>query len=173
MSDMRYCIQCGSILTVIPYEGRMREVCPDCGWVNYAQLKVSAGALLEEEGRLLLIQRATEPWAGCWCMPAGYVEVDEDPARAAERETREEVGLEVKSGDLVNYYLYDDDPRGNGMVMIFNVQKLGGTPRISSETLQVNYFTPEEISLLTLAGQTAEQSVGQWLAARNHGERLN
>lgn len=173
MIGKHYCLRCGTVLSVIPFEGRMREVCLACGWVNYAQLKVSAGALLEENGKLLLIRRATEPWSGCWCMPAGYVEVDEDPARAAERETFEETGFEVKAGRLINYYPYSDDPRGNGLVLIFNVEKVGGSPKLSSETLDVNFFSPDEISNLRLAGETAQQSVQHWLEIKTSRESSN
>jgi hypothetical protein len=37
------------------------------------------------DGRLLLLQRSRDPWRGAWNLPAGYVEADEDPARAAGR----------------------------------------------------------------------------------------
>lgn len=166
MNPTHYCLQCGEPLDLVSFEGRLREVCKHCGWVNYAQLKVSAGVQLEENGKLFLVQRANDPWTGCWQMPAGYVEVDEDPARAAEREAREESGFEVSAGDLVNYYLYDDDPRGNGFVLIFRAKRIGGELTFSSETLRAGFFAPEEIADLTLAGQTARQSVNHWLQQR-------
>ena len=92
-----YCLQCGTSLHLQQIEARWREVCLNCGWIYYQQLKVGAAALIERAGKLLLLRRAHNPGQGAWNLPAGYVEVDEDPARAAEREALEETGLQVYS----------------------------------------------------------------------------
>lgn len=100
-------------------EGRAREICPACGWIHYEQLKVGAGVVIEQTETLLLLQRSRQPWRGSWNLPAGYVEVDEDPAGAAERETFEETGLQVKTSELLGTYYFDDDPRGNGVLLLY------------------------------------------------------
>jgi ADP-ribose pyrophosphatase YjhB (NUDIX family) len=52
-------------------------------------LKVGAGALIEHEGRLLLLKRTQAPFKGCWNLSAGYVESDESRSRrGAERPAR-------------------------------------------------------------------------------------
>jgi len=163
MSDL-YCLRCGAPLRDVFLEGRERAVCPACGWVYYPQLKVSAGALIEEDGRLLLVQRANEPWAGCWYMPAGFVEADEHPARAAEREASEETGLRVQAGELVNVYFYADDPRGSGVVILYRARTIGGQIRTNAEALSVQFFTPAEVMQLPLAGASADRAVHEWLS---------
>ncbi len=81
-------------------------------------MKVGADTLIELDKRILLLQRTRAPFAHCWSLPAGYVEVDESPSQAVIREVREEVGLHTKATDLAGVYFFSDDPRGNGMRMV-------------------------------------------------------
>lgn len=60
------------------------------------------GAVIHDEnGRLLLVRRATEPGRGRWSLPGGRVEPGESDGAALRRELVEEVGLEVQVGELV------------------------------------------------------------------------
>lgn len=43
---------------------------------------------------LLLIQRANPPYEGCWALPGGFLEIDEDLDQCALRELKEETGIE-------------------------------------------------------------------------------
>lgn len=44
--------------------------------------------------KVLLIQRAHEPFMGMWALPGGFVDENEDVANTASRELKEETGLE-------------------------------------------------------------------------------
>lgn len=54
-----------------------------------------AVALVECDGALLLIRRARGAYADWWALPGGKIEDDEHVAEAAEREIREEAGLQA------------------------------------------------------------------------------
>jgi 8-oxo-dGTP diphosphatase len=66
----------------------------------------------EQDLKVLLIQRAAEPFAGCWALPGGFVEVDESLDDAARRELREETGVEkLFLEQLYTFGAVDRDPR--------------------------------------------------------------
>ena len=166
METRHHCYQCGAQLHLKWHEERLREICPICGWVNYPQLKVSAAAMVENHGRLLLVQRAYDPWKGCWYLPAGYVEADESPSIAAVRETFEETGLRVVVHKLRNLYYFDDDPRGNGVLIVYQCELKGGTMLGNREVLMCGFFSPQELpSPLTGAGH--ETAIRDWLTLQN------
>ena len=71
----------------------------------------SAVALIMRQGptgdEIFLIQRApheSDPWSGNIAFPGGKVEPgDQTPRQAAERETREEVGIELEHADYLGF----------------------------------------------------------------------
>ncbi len=66
----------------------------------------------EGDLKLLLIERALEPFAGSWALPGGFVEMDETLHSAALRELQEETGLyDVFLEQLHTFGDPDRDPR--------------------------------------------------------------
>jgi ADP-ribose pyrophosphatase YjhB (NUDIX family) len=143
-------------------EGRQREVCPDCGWIDYRHLKVAVAALIEDIDRLLLLERAEDPWKGYWNLPAGYVEADESPEKAVAREVLEETGLDVLALDLVDAYFYDDDPRGNGVLLVYTTQVLTGQLKVNRESQRARYFFPDSLPE-NLCGAGHREAVEMWI----------
>ncbi len=145
------------------WDERARETCPRCGWVFYPHQKLSAAGLIEQNNSLLLVRRAFEPWKDCWYLPAGYVEVDEDPVDAAEREVLEETGLQVSVGRLLQGYFFNDDPRGNGYLLVFACHVQGGSLGIKPETNQAGFFLRNQLPQ-PLAGAGHDRAVFDWQA---------
>lgn len=164
-----YCFECGTKLTQRQVEGRDRLICPACGYVHYPQLKVGAGSLLIREGALLLVQRGPEAaFPGAWCLPAGYCEADEPPALTAVRETEEETGLQVRITCLSGTYYFDDDPRGNGVLLVYEAEVAGplagGRLRIDGrEIAAADFFAPGHLPE-PLCGGGHDQAIRTWQA---------
>jgi ADP-ribose pyrophosphatase YjhB (NUDIX family) len=156
---------CGAKTQLQEIEERMRSICPDCGWVHYPQLKVSAAGLISQEGQLLLVKRANEPWQNYWHLPAGFVDFDESPKTAAEREVLEETGLQVQATKLFNAYYYDDDPRGNGILLVYECRKLYGTLRVNAEALELDYFSASQIPC-QIACVAHQNAINDWILQR-------
>jgi len=63
---------------------------------------VGVGAVIFDElGRVLLIQRGTEPHKGRWSIPGGLVELGETVLDAVRREVQEETGITVEPKAVV------------------------------------------------------------------------
>ena len=63
--------------------------------------------------QVLLIRRGKDPYGGCWALPGGFVDIDEDLDDAARRELEEETGLSgIEVRQLGAYGAPDRDPRG-------------------------------------------------------------
>ena len=61
----------------------------------------SVGAVIVDQGRVLLVQRGQPPLQGQWSLPGGAVEVGETLSAALQREVFEETGLVVEVGPIV------------------------------------------------------------------------
>jgi len=76
--------------------------------------KVAVDVVLENKGKVLLVQRALEPFAGKWALPGGFVEEGETVEQAAVREVKEETGLDIELEGLLGVYSDPGrDPRGH------------------------------------------------------------
>jgi ADP-ribose pyrophosphatase YjhB (NUDIX family) len=62
---------------------------------------VGVGAVIIHEGRVALVKRGSPPLQGEWSLPGGVVELGETLRAAAEREAREETGLIVNAGEVL------------------------------------------------------------------------
>jgi ADP-ribose pyrophosphatase YjhB (NUDIX family) len=65
---------------------------------------VGVGAVIVDEGRVVLVRRRFEPLKGHWSLPGGMVEIGETLEAAVAREMLEETGLEVEVGPVIEVF---------------------------------------------------------------------
>jgi len=65
---------------------------------------VGVGAVIVRDGKALIVKRAHEPRKGEWSLPGGRVELGESLEDATRREIKEETGLDVEVGPLVEVF---------------------------------------------------------------------
>ena len=92
---------------------------------------VSAVALIDRDGRVLLAQRpARKQMAGLWEFPGGKIEPGETPEAALIRELDEELGIDTAESCLAPLtfasHAYEDF---HLLMMIYVCRKWSGTPR--------------------------------------------
>jgi ADP-ribose pyrophosphatase YjhB (NUDIX family) len=129
--------------------GRIRTVCPDCGFVDFQDPKVAVIALVTHKNRVLLVQRAVEPQKGKWTLPGGYMDAGEMPHEALQRELLEEVALEVKIFDLLDIFpMASSSGRPPGIVLAFRAKPaddlhVGLT--CADDACDARWFLPDEL----------------------------
>lgn len=64
-------------------------------------MKLSAGLVIIQDGKILLGHPTGSPWYGTYSIPKGEVEEQENTLEAAIRETREELGIEIDENDII------------------------------------------------------------------------
>jgi ADP-ribose pyrophosphatase YjhB (NUDIX family) len=141
----RFCSFFGSAI------GRPAPVaCPSCGAAHWLKASRAAAALVVHEGRLLLTQRALEPWRGRWCAPSGFCDGPEHPIATAERETLEEVGLRVRVTGYLGHWFDEYLP--------------GGDDGVEPQCCAVSYYHAVPVELSELRFQENEVSDASWFA---------
>lgn len=113
--------------------------------IGYATPKIDVRAAVFKENSLLMVRERVD---GGWTMPGGWVDVGNVPSEAAERETLEESGFQVKARRLVGVY----DANRSHPLEVFHAFKivflcdiLDGEARPSNETSEAAFFGPGEI----------------------------
>jgi ADP-ribose pyrophosphatase len=111
---------------------------------------VGAGALILQDGKLLLTKRGSQPGRGRWSIPGGLVELGERVRDAAVRETKEEVGLDVEIVELVDAFdsiTLDNQKRVqyHFVVVNFLARILGGRVRTASDILDAKWVPIDEV----------------------------
>jgi len=145
-----YCSSCGSKTETRPIGRQQLSVCASCDQVFFRNPKVVAAAVIEDEGRVLLVRRDIEPGRGLWGLPGGFVDWDEHPEEAMVRECQEEVGIRVEALELLTvlHIRQADD----GIVGLFYRARLvDGQPAAGDEVQQVGWFIPNRLPPLAFA----------------------
>ena len=118
---------------------------------------MGVGAVIVQDGKLVLIRRGVEPDKGKWSIPGGGVELGETVGDAAVREAKEECGLDIE--------LFEDRPmdaldkmvpgekgrlKYHYVLLQFLARPKGGTLKPTSDATEARWVLLEEVERYNL-----------------------
>ncbi len=121
------------------------------GDVGHATPKIDARGIVFRDDAILLVRERADR---LWTLPGGWIDIDESPSTAVEREIFEESGYLTKATKVLA--VYDRNKHGHPPYphhyykLFFRCQLLGGEATTSVETDDVVFFREDEIPPLSL-----------------------
>lgn len=117
---------------------------------------VGVGAVIVEGDRVVLVRRAAQPMAGEWSIPGGLLELGETMRAGAEREAREETGLQVEAGEVLGVLdriLPDASgkPRFHYVLIDFLCRRVAGELRAGGDAAEARWVREAELQTLGVA----------------------
>ena len=116
--------------------------CPHCG--EYKNRAISIDALIEKEGKILLIKRGRDPYKGFWAIPGGHVDFDETMEMAVIREVKEETGLVVSKLSPLGIYS-DPDRHPKQVIAVAYKVETTGEPEAGDDAEEFAWFSPDKL----------------------------
>jgi NAD+ diphosphatase len=149
-----FCPRCGSKQTGAVLGGHFE--CVKCGFRYYFNAGAAVAAFVEgKDGRWLFIRRAKEPGKGKLAPPGGFVDIGETGENAAQREIREELGVELSDLRFVcsQPNTYEFREVSYPTLDIFFTAKLneGAEPRALEDVAGFGWYRAEEVAAEDLA----------------------
>jgi ADP-ribose pyrophosphatase len=116
----------------------------------------TVGAVIFSGERVLLVRRGKAPNKGTWTLPGGAIELGETMRQAIEREVREECGIQVQAGDIVEVLdIIQRDEAGalrfHYVLLDLVCQCVGGEPIAGDDVAAVRWAHPDEFDALEVS----------------------
>lgn len=138
----RWCPYCAGPLRRRRFEGRQRLFCDACDAPIYENpVPASCLVVVDDRNRVLLVKRNVAPKIGWWCLPGGFMELDETPEAAALRELKEETGLRGQIDTLMGVMATPNRMYHTVLMVAYRVRRFEGTARPGDDAAETSWFS--------------------------------
>ena len=135
---------------------------------GYATPKLDVRGVVFHQDKILLVKELSD---GGWTMPGGWVDINEPPSLAVEREVLEESGYQVRAAKLMALYdrnLHDHPPYLFHIYKLFiHCELLGGEAATSIETGGAEFFPLDALPPLSVQ-RTTRQEIERMYVHKNN-----
>ena len=128
---------------------------------------VGVGAVIVQDGKVLIVKRKYDPLAGQWSLPGGGVELGETLVDSVVREMLEETGLQIEVGPVIE--VFDRITRDNNgevryhfVLVDYLCWPVGGELQASSDVEDARFVAPADLphyNLTLKANQVIERAL--------------
>jgi len=166
----KYCPKCAS--ADFHLIGDKHFKCNVCGFEFYLNNAAAVAAIItDENGKLLIIERANEPAKGKWDLPGGFVDPGETAEETVKREITEELGVNITLAEYfcsapntyrfkgVNYPVLD-------LAFICTVDDISKI-RPLEEIAAVIFKGPDEIDIQNFGFESTKKIISIYLSTIN------
>ncbi|MHC4077581.1 MAG: NUDIX hydrolase [Planctomycetota bacterium] len=140
-----YCLWCGTAMVERELFGRPRKACPECPYVHFRATPTAVGAVICRGREVLLVRRAIEPGKGQWGFPAGFQDYGETAPETAVREAREETGLEIELGRVLDVPLSRANPHKLVNVVVYLARPVAGEVAAADDASEARFFPLDQL----------------------------
>jgi ADP-ribose pyrophosphatase YjhB (NUDIX family) len=138
-----------------------------------AQPIVGVGAVIMQDGKVVLVKRKYEPLAGQWSLPGGRLELGETLEAGLAREMLEETGLVVEVGPVVDVFdriLLDPERRVRYHYVLIDYlcRPVGGALMHGSDVAATELVAPDDLERFRLTPKAAAVIEKATSIARTH-----
>ena len=111
---------------------------------------IGVGAVIVDQGRVVVIKRGSPPLLGEWSIPGGLLELGETVRQGVEREALEETGLVVESGEFLGVFdrIVPDDAgkiRFHYVLLDYLCRPVSGSLQAGQDAAEAKWMTLEEL----------------------------
>jgi len=114
--------------------------------------RLTVDVVISNGTKVVLVKRKNDPFKGQWALPGGFVDFGETVEQAAQREVKEETGLDIELEGLLGVYSDPNrDPRGHTVSVVFFATKKKGKMKAGDDAEDVMEVLISKIDQLQLA----------------------
>ena len=111
---------------------------------------VGVGAVIVQDGEVLIVKRKYDPLAGQWSLPGGGVELGETLEASIVREMLEETGLRIEVGPVIEVFdriTRDDkgDVQYHFVLVDYLCWPVGGELQAGSDVADARFIDPAQL----------------------------
>ena len=120
-------------------------------------VKLGVGAVVFNQGCVLLVKRKTPPFAEQWAIPGGKVKFGESLRAAAEREVYEETGITIRAGEpIFTFEIIQTDSSVHYVVVDLDAHYISGAPIANDDAADAAWIDAVRIKNLAVNKITRE-----------------
>ena len=146
MNIKTFCPYCGEKVIEKSFGKRKHGYCQKCDMIHYENpLPAVAALVLNQQDQLLLVKRSVEPAKGKWCLPGGFIEVDESIEEAVLRELEEETGIKGEIECLIDFFSQEGRHYRALLIFGYKVKMMGGEVKAGDDAQDAGFFSLDDL----------------------------